>query len=178
MTAAIATRPTDLYRLFDAAKNLLYVGITLNLGERWRTHSGEKVDWALVASAGIEHFPNRADALAAEKAAIKAEHPLWNVVHNRTHRVPTVRPAPTGDLDGFVWESLEGELEQIGAIADHATRAKACGEMLAKLAVLQMVLREKRQAAVLEMKATMSYSEVAAELGLHRNRVQQIAEGR
>ncbi len=75
-------KTTALYRLFDAADVLLYVGVSINLGARWRTHSGEKVDWGLVARATVEHLPGR-QAFAAERAAIKAERPLWNIVHNR-----------------------------------------------------------------------------------------------
>ncbi|MEU8334716.1 GIY-YIG nuclease family protein [Micromonospora tulbaghiae] len=74
---------TSLYRLFDADRRLLYIGITLNIGSRWKTHSGQKPDWSLVAHAEVEHLPTREAALAAERAAIQAEKPAWNVIHNR-----------------------------------------------------------------------------------------------
>ena len=70
-------------------------------------------------------------------------------------------------------------IDQLDQIADPAERAREIGRRLAAIPPHQEALREKRQAAVLELRAqNLSYAEIGRRLGLHRNRVQQIAEGR
>lgn len=71
------------------------------------------------------------------------------------------------------------DIDSIPRIADPVARAREIGRRLAEIPAYQEKLREMRQAAVLEMKgAHISYAEIGRQLGLHRNRVQQIAEGR
>lgn len=71
------------------------------------------------------------------------------------------------------------DLDQVEQIPDPVERAREVGRRLALIPGFQEKLRKIRQSAVLEMRAQrMSYAEIGAELGLHRNRVQQIAEGR
>lgn len=71
------------------------------------------------------------------------------------------------------------DIDQVEKIADPIERAREIGRRLAAITPWQEKLREMRQAAVLELKASRwTYAEIARELGLHRNRVQQIAEGR
>lgn len=86
MNPAILDGPTALYRFFDAADRLLYVGITVDIGVRWKHHGKGKAWWSEVVRATVAHYPNRDAALAAEKAAIKAEKPIWNIVHNLSDR--------------------------------------------------------------------------------------------
>lgn len=75
---------TALYRHFDADNALLYVGITEVLVARGKSHSA-KSSWSnLAVRAEVEWFPSRSEAEAAEVAAIKTEHPLFNHVHNDT----------------------------------------------------------------------------------------------
>lgn len=70
-------------------------------------------------------------------------------------------------------------IDAIEKIANPAERAKEIGKRLEDIPHFQAKLRQMRQAAILEMRATgMSYAAIAAEIGLHRNRIQQIAEGR
>jgi hypothetical protein len=78
----LATRPHALYRFFDAGGALLYVGITVDIGNRWPRHADDKPWWYEVARTTVEHHPSRPAALAAEKAAIEAEGPRYNVRHN------------------------------------------------------------------------------------------------
>jgi hypothetical protein len=77
---------------------------------------------------------------------------------------------------------VENPLENIGAIKkirDPAARAVEIGKRMKAIPDYQKALREMRQEAVLELRAKgMTYSEIGTAIGLHRNRVQQIAEGR
>ncbi len=70
-------------------------------------------------------------------------------------------------------------IDAIEQIASPAERAKEIGKRLGDIPGFQAKLRQMRQAAILEMRASgMTYGAIAAEIGLHRNRIQQIAEGR
>lgn len=80
--ASAATRrpnpPVALYRHFDATGVLLYVGITVDIHGRTRSHAGQ-AEWAPLAASGtITWFPDEAAARIAEMAAIKTEAPLFN----------------------------------------------------------------------------------------------------
>jgi len=75
---------TPLYRWHDAAELLLYVGISGNLGERTKGHVKGSSWMEFVSSSRVERFPSRSQALEAERAAIKAERPLFNYQHNNT----------------------------------------------------------------------------------------------
>jgi hypothetical protein len=70
-------------------------------------------------------------------------------------------------------------IEDIESIKDPAERAREIGRRLKQIPDFQARLREMRQAAVLEMRAKgMTFASIAEAIELHRNRVQQIAEGR
>jgi len=86
---AFATRvepvaTTALYRWFDEKDRLLYVGITDDLLWRVQSHILESSWMDYAARSTIVRYPTRKDAADAETAAIKAEQPLFNKVHNRT----------------------------------------------------------------------------------------------
>ena len=68
-----------LYRLFDDAGDLLYVGITNRWSRRSGEHSRTKSWWPLVARVEEHSFPDRASVEAAEKEAIRSENPRHNV---------------------------------------------------------------------------------------------------
>lgn len=71
------------------------------------------------------------------------------------------------------------DIEQIEEITDPLERALEIGRRLNQIPEFQAKLSDMRRAAVLEMKAQgMSYKEIGEALGMHRNRAQQIAEGR
>lgn len=73
--------PTALYRLYDADHELLYVGITKNLGQRWVAHRRDKRKkpwWGQVDHREITWYKSRPDALFAEHRAIVNERPLHN----------------------------------------------------------------------------------------------------
>jgi hypothetical protein len=78
-----------LYRFYDSTGRLLYVGITLDPGSRWKNHAKTKPWWTDVAQVTVELHPDRAAVLEAERAAIIAEQPVHNVVHNRGRATPT-----------------------------------------------------------------------------------------
>lgn len=82
-----------LYRFYDAGGDLLYVGITNNPSRRWGRHAEDKPWWIEVDRIEIERHPDRPSVLIAERDAIKAELPRYNVVHAPA---PASAPAEAG----------------------------------------------------------------------------------
>lgn len=79
---------TYLYRFFDPAGQLLYVGISHRIENRFGTHKHQK-PWDQVASIKIERFPTRLEAAQAERKAIATEKPAWNVIFAEPPPWPT-----------------------------------------------------------------------------------------
>lgn len=73
----------SLYRHFANDGALLYVGISLSWPARTKAHAGGSRWFDLVAKVEIERFETRDAALDAERNAIKAEKPQFNIIHNR-----------------------------------------------------------------------------------------------
>lgn len=71
---------TELYRYFDHASQLLYVGISLSAARRAGEHRARHSWWGAVTSITIERYPTRREALAAESTAIRTERPLHNIL--------------------------------------------------------------------------------------------------
>ena len=83
-----------VYRMFDGDKNLLYVGKTGHGARRLNEHS-EKIWFPLVATITLEWHASAADAGVAERAAIRAERPQYNVRHLDTpKRKKPWKPGP------------------------------------------------------------------------------------
>lgn len=73
---------TALYRLYDEAGHLLYVGITTYPPKRFVEHERDKPWWPQVARRDVEWIASRAQAETAERCAIAAEQPRYNRIHN------------------------------------------------------------------------------------------------
>ena len=96
-----------VYRFFDAGGRLLYIGATSSMASRISHHERNTPWWSEVARIETTAFPRRADAFAAERAAISAERPLHNARRafapvDRTERM----------LSAYVNDDMT--LEQIG----------------------------------------------------------------
>lgn len=68
-----------LYRFFAPDGALLYIGISIRPMDRWQKHKRRAAWWPLVGAVTVEWHPTERTALDAEDAAIKAEHPAFNV---------------------------------------------------------------------------------------------------
>lgn len=138
---------TTLYRLFDAAGVLLYVGIGGNPGRRFEQHRGDKLWWGQVARVTLEHHPTREAALAAELDAIQIEHPRHNIAGRAQLAIPSWehRLLPNGAyLDtenrgdhaivAINREDLATELQHAGRPDQVPARVAAAHERLARIA--------------------------------------------
>lgn len=75
----MASERTGLYRLFAADDTVLYVGVAKRFGRRWEQHAKARPWWPHVDHQTVYWYPAREDALLAEKAAIEAERPVYNI---------------------------------------------------------------------------------------------------
>jgi hypothetical protein len=95
-------RPHVVYRLFNADGELLYVGMTCDVEQRFTYHRAVKPWWPDVANQTFEQFPDRESAEQAEVAAIRSEVPRHNITHSTVNRpVHTPRVIPGGDKPWF-----------------------------------------------------------------------------
>lgn len=69
---------TAVYRLYDEADALLYVGASRDPDYRFKNHAGISPWWPLVRRTAVEWHATRPDAETAEDAAIDDEHPRYN----------------------------------------------------------------------------------------------------
>lgn len=111
---------TSLYRHFDKNGALLYVGISLSWPVRTKTHAQTSRWFDQVDKVEIERFPTREAALLAEREAIRAEKPKFNVVHNRAprlvknHRSKLDPPAGRGTLSDPILQMIKGPDAVVG----------------------------------------------------------------
>lgn len=73
-----------LYRWYDIDDALLYVGISSELPVRVNAHFKRSTWMEFAVRSSVARYETREEAEAAEEAAIKAEHPLFNQTHNNT----------------------------------------------------------------------------------------------
>lgn len=95
-----------VYRCYDAADRLLYIGCTQDVEARIAVH---RSSWNNPASAGLSmrmtrydatEYPDKETARAAERQAIHDEAPLFNLHHQRERMTPADRYA-------FIWAYVE-----------------------------------------------------------------------
>lgn len=80
------TNKTALYRHFDADNQLLYIGVSISAVDRFEEHQIMS-EWAFQSvRMDTQWFDSKEEALAAEKHAIKNEHPKFNKAHSKINR--------------------------------------------------------------------------------------------
>jgi predicted GIY-YIG superfamily endonuclease len=94
LTVEITDEPTAVYRLYDSADRLLYVGISRNLIARWAQHAADKPWWPQVTRKTVVMYGCRKEAELAEGKAIRSESPLYNLAMGRTEEPRPVRKTP------------------------------------------------------------------------------------
>lgn len=86
-----------LYRFYDRAGALLYIGIARHGLQRWQQHQATKLWWDQVAMATVKHYATRPEVVEAERTAIAAEHPRYNIAH----QPPVALPAGPREYDTY-----------------------------------------------------------------------------
>lgn len=81
MTEVLPDGPVALYRLFDRAGTLAYVGIADHPAARWRRHARESSWWNDIDESRntVRWYDTRGEAKRAELRAIATEKPRFNI---------------------------------------------------------------------------------------------------
>lgn len=115
--AAPVEEPTALYRVYGDADRLLYIGISKDFGIRWNQHARVQPWWGDKKRLTVDWCDSRDAAEAAERAAIKAEKPKYNIVHNG----PAVAEAEVRGVTDpmpFFWRRLSvGDMRRMTPVA-------------------------------------------------------------
>lgn len=98
-------RPAEVYRYFDKAGTLLYIGKSLCSVIRALAHREKGAWYGAAVTMTIERFDSIKEAGAAETKAIKNEGPLHNVHHNRPKKVNKAKKIQPAGRD-LSWCSL------------------------------------------------------------------------
>lgn len=105
----VADSPCCVYRFYDRSGTLLYVGMTGRLLMRPQQHEQTQPWWNEVATMTVEHYPDRPSASFAEKAAVRAENPLYNEV-----RFAGKTPLQSFRCDADVWRAAQEKAKSEG----------------------------------------------------------------
>lgn len=89
-SAASLTAREAVYRCFGDADEILYIGTTGNFGRRFSQHA-QKIWFLEVRHITLEWYPDAESAGVAERMAIAAEQPKYNLTHKH-QKLP--RPSP------------------------------------------------------------------------------------
>lgn len=148
---------TALYRMFDADGRLLYVGITIDIVSRFRSHRSLKPWWPDIQTIQLEHFPDRLAARAAELKAITTEFPCYNVADadcerllGRQRRTPdalAVRAQTERELDEATRELHEAIVSDLDDGVPQKTLADLTGYSRERIRLIAKAVRD-RQAGV------------------------------
>lgn len=109
--------PTAVYRFYDDAGELLYVGITCRPRFRFREHRKLSEWWSQQRSVTLAWRPDRNTAAADELTAIREEKPRYNVAGRypvRPSRYAKRRLWPPTDLRGAVAADVRAEIGRAG----------------------------------------------------------------
>lgn len=109
---APAARPgkTALYRFFDEADQLLYVGITGNPEKRWADHRrfAATAWWPIAARVLVDWYDTREEAATTELRIIRTKAPLYNAGGApswRRERLPEEQLCPQTNMNKFFSET-------------------------------------------------------------------------
>lgn len=162
---------TALYRMYDDAGRLLYVGISKHLPARIAAHDAEKPWWSGVASITVEHIDDPIEAIRAEIDAIRSERPVHNVVHSPTAR--RGRVSGPGTLDERCAALRETVKEATGdtITTEQAKEIIEAVEDAAAADVVAGAIRERTGVTVTREHALAVFDEIMAELAESVNRV-------
>lgn len=78
--AHLTRMPHFVYEFYDRDGDPVYVGVTVNLADRLRTHQASEM-WREVAEVRSALYPDRRSGQDAEAHAIRELQPRWNFQH-------------------------------------------------------------------------------------------------
>lgn len=110
--SALAAVPTAVYRFYDSENNLLYVGMTHDLDERWATHERIQPWWLDVVRREFTWYDTRAAAEEVETTAAAVEKPRYHRIGNRT---------ASGEVDQRMATEIERAMQAVSVDIGNGT---------------------------------------------------------
>jgi predicted GIY-YIG superfamily endonuclease len=167
-------QPAAVYRLYDAADQLLYIGSSHQPGVRQQEH--RKKPWgAEIDRREDRWYRNRAVAYAEESAAIRAERPKYNIIAN-----PAAQSRSLGaEVDEFeeVQRVLDA-LDDVERIADPEARSRGQAQIMALIRERSASWNAERTGLAQQMQAGgESVRGIARRLGIKPGTVQDLLRG-
>lgn len=117
-----------LYRFFNTAGDLLYVGRTNSITTRFDDHARKQPWWGDVADCTTEFHPDLPSLIEAELTAIRTENPLYNKAGRITAAQPQKETTMPGIRAEFVVDQIE--VHPDGLVVDGQTVAQWIGPRL------------------------------------------------
>jgi len=119
-----------IYRAYDGADRLLYVGSSVDIDARLRQHeSAFPAWWAFQRRIDVQTFSTEEQAREAEARAIAAEHPRWNV----TGRSPDHPDGFAGNAASMSWLATERDIARhLKRLTSEARQLKARYQIAAR----------------------------------------------
>lgn len=122
--------PVFLYRLYDEADVLLYIGITENLGTRMDAHASSQSWWPQVNRLTVDMLPDRISAEHAEGDAIRGEKPRHNICKQAPEDLASEHVEAVRLFDGPITSTRDGRSDAVKIAAEY--RAQIMSGELAK----------------------------------------------
>jgi hypothetical protein len=172
----ISTRAA-VYRLYDSAGGLLYVGMAYSPTARWAAHAREKQWWFLVADKTVQWYDDRPTAAEAEIAAIQDENPAWNIIHSPeiirvdghlVRYLPTIPPEVLDELEAERIEAETFQAEALERLRHHSAAFAASNSTTNRLALADAI--------VYALNSGVRPRDVDAVVPYDRNHIRRIAK--
>lgn len=106
----LATDRHFVYRHFNAAGDLLYVGATSKLDARLRDFHANHAQRHEIARTEVVEYPTRDEAFAAERAAINTLRPPWNTQATQPTATRTKEDQPMPLEEDYTLEEVAAAL--------------------------------------------------------------------
>lgn len=127
-TIPLADRETAVYRLFDADKALLYIGVSWDPDIRMKDHEANSPWWPSTKHMAVAWYRNRENAMGHEAWAIATEAPLHNTRQPDPGRYD--RSKLEGEIVKLPGLPLEWLVKQVAFAKHNDNAAKALAQWL------------------------------------------------
>lgn len=128
-----------VYRLFDDADDLLYVGVSTKPHKRFHQHASDKWWWNQVVRKDITWFELDSTASFAEKTAIESESPRYNVAGVSMSYIRYVARRSVDYVDTPRQSAVSAELARAVAVLRQTDNERA-GELIRRDSLLERAM--------------------------------------
>lgn len=152
----IESMPTAVYRLYDEADALLYIGMTNDPERRFEQHAKERRWWPRVARRTVQWFADRPTAGRAEVGAIQAEAPKHNGTHSPLRRPPGIYQGEDGVCEVSLSLARPKLTDLVNGVAEHGPAVALVSHGHRRALIVSMDFYERALAALDETRVLVA----------------------